>query len=276
MVKTLQQTIIETLHAKPSINPQEEITKRVDFLKNFLVNSGMNGYVLGISGGQDSTLAGKLTQQAINELNLENPNKNYIFHAVRLPYGTQRDEEDAQLALQFIQPTQNSAFDIKPAVDALESTWNQTTENNLSDYAKGNTKARIRMTVQYAIAGEQKLLVIGTDHVSELCSGFFTKWGDQGADSLPLAGLNKRQGKELLKLLGAPEKLYLKAPTADLLDNIAGQPDETELGVTYAEIDDYLEGKIIEAEAAIKIENRYMATEHKRHDPVTPRDEWWK
>ncbi|MBD4935857.1 ammonia-dependent NAD(+) synthetase, partial [Xanthomonas citri pv. citri] len=77
---------------------------------------------------------------------------------------------------------------------------------------------RTRMIAQYAIGGQEGLLVLGTDHAAEAVTGFFTKYGDGGADLLPLTGLTKRQGRTLLKELGAPERLYLKEPTADLLD----------------------------------------------------------
>src|SRR5690606_34466988 len=102
---------------------------------------------------------------------------------------------------------------------------------------------RVRMIAQYAIAGQRSLLVVGTDHAAEAVTGFFTKYGDGGADVLPLSGLTKRQGRALLQHLGAPERLYTKPPTADLLDDKPGQTDEDELGMSYEQIDDYLEGK---------------------------------
>lgn len=93
---------------------------------------------------------------------------------------------------------------------------------------------------------------------------------------LPLTGLTKRQGRSLLKELGADKRLYEKVPTADLLDNSPGQSDETELGISYDELDDYLEGKEVSQEAAEKIEQRYRITEHKRQLPASMFDEWWK
>lgn len=96
------------------------------------------------------------------------------------------------------------------------------------------------MIIQYAIGGQQELLVIGTDHAAEAITGFSTKFGDDGADLLPLTGLTKRQGRALLQELGAEERLYLKMPTGDLLDEKPGQDDEIELGITYNQLDDYL------------------------------------
>ena len=107
----------------------------------------------------------------------------------------------------------------------------------LGDYHKGNVKARMRMIAQYAIGGQEGLLVIGTDHAAEAVTGFYTKYGDGGSRFLlPLSGLTKRQGKALLMELGADERLYLKVPTADLLDEKPGQADETELGICYDEL----------------------------------------
>lgn len=262
-MRPLQDEIQKALNVKSVINPKEEIRNRIDFLKNYLKKTGLKGFVLGISGGQDSTLAGKLAQLAINEL--KNEGHDVTFVAVRLPYGIQKDEDDAQLALDFIQADQLEIFNIKNSVDETVKEANHIL--SLNDYHKGNVKARIRMIAQYAIGGQLNLLVIGTDHAAEAVTGFFTKFGDGGADILPLNGLTKRQGKTLLKELNAPERLYLKKPTADLLDNTPQQADETELGITYDQLDDYLEGKSVSDEIAEKIESRYLITRHKREFP---------
>nr|HPM50740.1 NAD(+) synthase [Rhodoglobus sp.] len=88
--------------------------------------------------------------------------------------------------------------------------------------------------------------------------------------------LTKRQGRAMLQHLEAPERLYLKAPTADLLDGLPGQTDEANLGLTYQQIDDYLEGEEVAPEVAVAIEERYLATQHKRREPVTMFDDWWR
>lgn len=273
---SLQKQIMEELNINPEINPKEEIRKRIDFLKNYLLKTNAKGYVLGISGGQDSSLAGRLSQLAIEELRSEG--KDALFIAVRLPYGVQHDEEDAQRSLAFIKADREYVFNIKEGVDEVQKEYNLhiSKEVPLSDYHKGNVKARMRMIAQYAIGGMEGLLVVGTDHAAEAISGFFTKYGDGGADILPLSGLTKRQGKALLSELGADERIYLKVPTADLLDHKPGQADETELGISYEVLDDYLEGKSVSEEAALKIEQRYIATEHKRRLPTTMFDNWWK
>ncbi|KIV63769.1 MULTISPECIES: ammonia-dependent NAD(+) synthetase [Bacillus] len=271
---TLQEQIMKALHVQPVIDPKVEIRKRIDFLKAYLKTTGAKGFVLGISGGQDSTLAGRLAQLAVEEVRNEGGNATFI--SVRLPYKVQKDEDDAQLALQFIQADQSVAFDIASTVDAFSNQYENLLGESLTDFNKGNVKARIRMVTQYAIGGQQGLLVIGTDHAAEAVTGFFTKFGDGGADLLPLTGLTKRQGRDLLQELGADERLYLKMPTADLLDEKPGQADETELGITYDQLDDYLEGKSVPADVAEKIEKRYKVSEHKRQVPASMFDDWWK
>jgi NAD+ synthase len=273
-MRELQAEIIQALHVSPEIDPAAEVERRVQFLIDYLHTARSAGLILGISGGQDSSLAGRLCQLAVERV--RESGARATFTAARLPYGVQADEADAQLALEFIAPDQVVTFNVKEAVDGIESEYPRATGSELSDFVKGNVKARARMVAQYAIAGDASLLVVGTDHAAEAVTGFFTKYGDGGADILPLTGLTKRQGKSLLKHLDSPARLYEKAPTADLLDDNPGQTDEANLGLTYAQLDDYLEGKEIDAAVAEKIEARYRATEHKRRTPVTPFDDWWR
>lgn len=274
-MRDLQAEIIRKLHVKSVIQPKEEIESRVQFLKDYLQSTGSKGFVLGISGGQDSTLAGKLAQLAAEELRNEGVDAKFI--AVRLPYGVQQDEEDAKKAIKFIGPDEEYVFNIKKSVDAVKDEYENISNGKpLRDYHKGNVKARMRMIVQYVIGGQENLLVIGTDHAAEALTGFYTKYGDGGADLLPLTGLTKRQGVALLKELQAEEALYLKVPTADLLDDRPGQADETELGLSYTILDDYLEGLPVSEDAAKIIEKRYLISEHKRHTPATMFDQWWR
>lgn len=269
-----QADIIQILNVKSEIDVKKEIGNRIDFLKSYCLKTGAKGFVLGISGGQDSTLAGRLSQLAAEELRAEGYEAK--FYAIRLPYGIQKDEEDAKEALAFINPDQTFIFNIEDPIAAFVKAYTNATSETLADYHKGNVKARMRMVAQYAIAGEHQCLVIGTDHAAESVTGFFTKFGDGGADILPLAGLTKGQGRELLKELNAPEQLYLKIPTADLLDNKPMQADETELGVKYNVLDQYLLGKSVDPSVKKNIEKRFEVTKHKRELPVTPFDTWWK
>lgn len=273
---SLQTEIINELGVKPTIDPKEEIRKSIDFMKAYLKKYPfLKTFVLGISGGQDSTLAGRLAQLTMEEMREETKDENYQFIAVRLPYGEQADEEDAKAALDFIQPDVSLRVNIKPAVDAQVQVLSEAGVE-ISDFNKGNIKARQRMITQYAVAGERAGAVLGTDHAAENITGFFTKFGDGGADILPLFRLDKRQGKQLLQALNAPEKLYTKIPTADLEDGKPMIADEVALGVTYNEIDDYLEGKEVPAQAQKKIEAWWNKTQHKRHLPISVLDDFWK
>ena len=276
-MRTLQKQIINELQVAPSIEAAIEVRDRIDFMKQYLKKHPfIKSLVLGISGGQDSTLAGKLAQLAISEMREETQDNSYQFVAIRLPYGQQNDEEDAKKALAFIQADQEYTVNIKPAVDALVAELKEMSDLSVSDFNKGNIKARQRMIVQYAIAGEYHGAVLGTDHAAEAVTGFYTKFGDGAADLLPLSGLNKRQGRQLLRFLEADDSLYLKVPTADLEENKPMVADEDALGVSYDEIDDYLEGKEVSEQAATTIEGWFTKTAHKRHLPITPKDTFWK
>jgi NAD+ synthase len=273
-MRELQARIIDELNVRATIDPAAESEKRIDFLVEYLKTTGAAGFVLGISGGQDSSLAGRLSQLAVERLAEQGVDAEFI--AVRLPYSVQHDEDDAQLALTFIKPQRAVTFNVQRGVDGIEDEYKDALGDEMTDFTKGNTKARARMVAQYAIAGDRRLLVVGTDHAAEAVTGFFTKYGDGGTDVLPLSGLTKRQGRALLEHLGAPERLYLKAPTADLLDDNPGQTDEDNLGISYADIDAFLEGEDVLDAVASAIEARYLATEHKRRVPASMFDDWWR
>ena len=261
----LQSTIIKELGVKPFIDPDREIETRVTYLVDYLRTTGAKGFVLGISGGQDSALAGKLAQLACDRVD------GAEFYAVRLPHGVQADEEDAQMALRFIEPDHSLTVNIKDATTALDdAVAEQLGKADLGDFNRGNVKARLRMTAQYALAGEVGALVLGTDHAAENVTGFFTKWGDGAADLLPLEGLNKRQGAALLQALGAPDSTWKKVPTADLEEDRPQLPDEQALGVTYTDIDDFLEGKEVSPAAQERIEELWRRGTHKRRMPGGP------
>lgn len=268
MGNVVREKILKEMRVLPEIDVRNEIARRVDFMEEYLYLTGTKTLVLGISGGQDSTLLGKLAQMAVDNLNKVRETDMYEFIAVRLPYGEQKDEADCQMAIDFIKPSRVYTVNIKDEVDAGMAAL-KTSGIEISDFIKGNYKARSRMQVQYAIAGTTKGLVLGTDHSAESVTGFFTKYGDGGADIVPLFGLNKRQGKAMLKKLGCPEALYLKRPTADLEDDKPQLADEDALGMTYVMIDDYLEGREISEDLAKKLEDRFVLTMHKRELPVT-------
>jgi NAD+ synthase len=261
--------ILKEMEVLAEIDPQFEIRRRIDFIKNTLSRSRAKTLVLGISGGIDSTTTGKLAQQAINELNQQN--SDYQFVAVRLPYDVQQDEDDAQASIKFIQPSRVITVNVKPGADGihnevLNSLIDQgiTPTDATSDFSKGNVKARTRMVLQYDIAGLLGGLVMGTDHSAENITGFFTKWGDGACDLAPLFGLSKRQVRQVAAALGAPKKLIEKTPTADLESLAPQKADEQALGVSYDQLDDYLEGKNVSDEVSAIIEGIYIKTQHKR------------
>jgi NAD+ synthase len=268
----VKQQILNEMKVLKTINPGFEVKRRVDFIKAKLKQSNCESLVLGISGGVDSSVTGRLCQLAVDELNLEFPGADYQFIAVRLPYLQQKDEAEAQMACDFIRPSKRVTVNIHQGVDSIHAT----TLNALKhagvanynearvDFVKGNVKARMRMVAQYEIAGLVGGLVVGTDHSAENITGFYTKWGDGACDLAPLFGLNKRQVRQLADFLGAPQVLVYKAPTADLECDKPQLEDEVVLGLTYEQIDDFLEGKEVDAEVERNLINIYQATQHKR------------
>ncbi|EJG0780613.1 ammonia-dependent NAD(+) synthetase [Vibrio parahaemolyticus] len=268
----MEQSIRDEMRVLPSIDPHFEIERRIAFIKRKLQEAGCKSLVLGISGGVDSTTLGRLAQLAVDQLNEETGSNDYQFIAVRLPYGEQKDEDEAQLALSFIKPTHSVSVNIKQGVDgmhaasniALEGTGLMPEEVAKVDFVKGNVKARARMIAQYEIAGYVGGLVLGTDHSAENITGFYTKFGDGACDLAPLFGLNKRQVREVAATLGAPEVLVKKVPTADLEELAPQKADEDALNLTYEQIDDFLEGKPVSQQVVDRLVSIYKATQHKR------------
>ncbi|KKB76919.1 hypothetical protein VW35_16155 [Devosia soli] len=271
---TSQTDIIKALNVAPDFEAARETERRIEFLRTRLLRSGLQTLVLGISGGVDSTTAGLLAQRAVRDLRTSGIDARFI--AVRLPFGIQADAADAERALAAIKPDTTFEIDIAPATNALwrslESAGFAPKNAAQADFLRGNVKARQRMVAQYALAGGLNGLVIGTDHAAEAVMGFFTKFGDGAADILPLAGLTKRRVRALAAHLGAPSELVMKVPTADLEDLAPLRPDEDAYGLTYDEIDDFLEGKEVAPAVAEAIIARYRATAHKRHLPIAPWD----
>ncbi|MEU5213084.1 ammonia-dependent NAD(+) synthetase [Streptomyces sp. NPDC020742] len=270
--KALQQEIARDLQVTASFDAEQEIERRVAFLTAQLTSAGLRSLVLGISGGIDSTTTGRLCQLAVERARAAGHEA--TFFAMRLPYGVQADEKDAQRALEFIRADQELTVDIRPASDAaLQAALDgglAFRDAHHQDFVQGNIKARQRMIAQYAVAGAHQGLVVGTDHAAEAVSGFFTKFGDGAADVVPLTGLTKRRVRAVGAVLGAPRELVEKVPTADLETLDPGKPDEDALGVTYDQIDDFLEGGPVDPAAAEAIVRRYRLTAHKRALPVAP------
>jgi len=260
----LQHQIIQSLGVKPQIHVDEEIRKRVGFLKDHVRQSKTQGLLIAISGGLDSAVVAGLCKLATDELTAEE-GREYVTLGVFQPYGEQTDIADSYAVAK--------AFDLKAIETNIQEAVNEIAleveygfktlgmPRHVSRPGKGNIMARTRMVMQYALAFDLNLLVVGTDHASESITGFFTKYGDGAVDIMPLASLNKRQVYQLAVKLGVPQSVIDKVPTAGLWD---GQTDEEELGVSYEHINDYLEGKAIPPDAQEKLENHYLRTAHKR------------
>ncbi len=267
-----QRDIIAALHVAPVFDAAQELARRVDFLASYLKQTGLKTLVLGISGGVDSLTAGCLAQRAVEQLRAQGHSATFI--AMRLPYGVQKDEAEAQASLAVIKPDRTITVDIRPAADgmlaALKAGELKFRDAAHEDFVLGNIKARERMVAQFAVAGAHDGIVIGTDHAAEALMGFFTKFGDGAADITPLTGLNKRRVRAVAQLLGAPDALVYKVPTADLESLVPGKPDEDAFGVTYAQIDDFLEGKPVSARAREIIVATHRKSAHKRALPVEP------
>lgn len=273
MTTLVQQIIIESLGVKPKINAKDTSNRLVRFLAHYLRETGLDTYVLGVSGGVDSTVAARLAQLAVQQNRMSGYDCKFI--AVRLPYGQQADEADAQKALAFIDADEVKTINIKESSLSMIREVGAQQDGQFfkdaahEDFVLGNIKARQRMIAQYAIAGATRGLVIGTDHAAEAVMGFFTKFGDGAADICPLSGLTKSQVREIGAYLGAPNELVNKAPTADLENLNPGKLDEDAYGVSYAVIDAYLRGEVIDEKDAEIIFNAYADTQHKRALPVT-------
>jgi NAD+ synthase len=269
---TQQEEIARELGVDHSFDAAAEIHSRIQFLVNYAARAGSRAFVLGISGGVDSTVAGRLCQLAVERARSSGADISFV--AVRLPYGSQADEADAKRALTFIRPDETLQLDIKPATDAmlqgLQAGGLTFSSHAQQDFVLGNIKARQRMIAQYAVAGARSGLVVGTDHAAEAVMGFFTKHGDGGFDITPLGGLTKRRVRAIAVELGAAPVLASKEPTADLESLRPQLPDEVALGVTYDQIDDFLEGLDVEPAAAEIIVATYRRTAHKRALPAAP------
>jgi NAD+ synthase len=271
--------IIEEMRVLPEINVEHEIERRVAFIQKTLQNAKCKTLVLGISGGIDSCTLGRLAQLAVNGLNAGNKTQDYQFIAVRLPYDVQADEADAQASIDFIQPSKQLTVNVKPGADAIQQecmlalseigSFDQAKQ----DFVKGNVKARSRMVIQYQIAGMLGGLVLGTDHSAENITGFYTKYGDGACDLAPLFGLNKRQVRALATAMGAPDNIVEKAPTADLETLSPQKKDEEALGLSYDQIDDFLEGKSVDDYVSQRLVTIYNNTQHKRIPIPTVYDE---
>lgn len=270
--RALQLQIRIALGVADAFDAQAEIERRVEFLAELLRATGARALVLGISGGVDSLTAGCLSQRAVERVRAHGGDARFV--AMRLPYGVQLDESDAQASLTVIRPDERLVVDVRPAADAMldsvRASGQAFRDAAQQDFLHGNIKARQRMIAQYAVAGARGGLVVGTDHAAEALMGFFTKFGDGAADVTPLAGLSKRRVRAMAAAMGAPDDLVFKVPTADLELLRPLKPDEDAFGVSYAQIDDFLEGRDVAADVFDIIVSTWRRSAHKRALPIAP------
>lgn len=233
-----------------------EFEKRVAFIKSVLAESGAKGIVFGNSGGKDSALVGILCKAAC-----ENTVGIILPCASKRNYD--RDTADANEVAQKYN-IETRSVDLTPVKEAeIEAIKKATT---LNDAANLNMAPRIRMMTLYAIAASESRLVAGTGNRSELYVGYFTKWGDGSCDFNPIADLTVTEIYEFLRYLEAPKAVINKTPSAALFD---GQTDETEMGISYAELDSFLFGKDIAKDKKEIIEKLHKSSEHKRKGILT-------
>ncbi len=221
------------------------------FLQNYLTSSHCSGYVLGISGGVDSSLVALLTKHAVG--------KEKLLGVIIPIKSNPNDIKDA------ISLCEN--YDINYEIINLDDTYDEFIKSfldkgiELDDSTKGNLKARMRMSTLYAFAQKRNALVVGTDNADERYTGYFTKYGDGGVDVLPIVHLLKSEVVKSAILYGVNDHLANKTPSADLFE---GQTDEKEMGVTYKDLDNYLLGKQVNDDTKHIIERLHRISEHKR------------
>ena len=230
---------------------KKEFEGRVEFIRKVLEESGAAGIVFGNSGGKDSALVGILCKAAC---------ENTV--GVILPCSSKRnfseDADDAKtVANQYGIETRTVALSgvRDAAIHSLESV------TKLSQAALVNIAPRLRMMTLYAIAASENRLVAGTGNRSEAYVGYFTKWGDGAYDFNPISDLTVTEVYEFLRYLNAPKCILEKAPSAALFD---GQTDETEMGVSYTELDAYIRGQPLSREKQQRIDYLHTRSAHKR------------
>ena len=232
-------------------NYKIEFENRVAFIKSVLCESGAKGIVYGNSGGKDSALVGILCKAACD---------NTV--GIILPCTSRRNYDEDTADAKEVAARYNieiRTVDLTPIKEAELKALDGVATLNAA--ALANIAPRLRMLTLYAIAAAETRLVAGTGNRSEAYVGYFTKWGDGAHDFNPIADLTVTEIYEFLRYLDAPKCVIEKAPSAALFD---GQTDETEMGVTYAELDAYLSGGDIPAKQKQTIERMHRISQHKR------------
>ncbi|MBQ7170313.1 MAG: NAD(+) synthase [Synergistaceae bacterium] len=211
--------------------------------------AGASGIILGLSGGIDSSVLAALGREALG--------RDGVLGVIMPCHSSPEDESDAKLLADTLD-VRYTRVDLSATFDSLRGEIG----GELSPLVSSNMKARLRMVTLYALGQSQSLLVCGTSNRSEYETGYFTKYGDSGSDLMPLVSFLKRDIRAMARILGVPERIINKAPSAGL---VAGQTDEGDMGFTYDVLDEYLAtGKIDSPSAKERIDVMRRRSEHKR------------
>ena len=236
---------------------KEYLLEIEDFLKKYLEESHCKAYVLGLSGGVDSSLVAAIARKAVG--------KDKLFCYALDIESNPADVEDAKKVA--------NELDLNLEIINLSKTYHSYLQDlngdNFIRLTKSNLKVRMRMVALFAFAQEKSGLVLGTDNMDEKYVGYFTKYGDGAADVLPIVYLTKSEVIEAAKLYGLSSLLANRTPSAGLFE---GQTDETEMGVKYADLDNYLLGGKVEKSVEERIEYLHKISEHKRNPIPTPKE----
>lgn len=242
----------------------EKIDEIIIWLRKQVNDSGSKGLVVGISGGIDSAVVACLIKKAFpnNSLGVIVPIKSDA-----------KDVEDGILSAKACNIEYLEVDLEQEHSDIMKKITEQLSSKNLFNNSTiritdANLKARLRMSTLYAIANSLNYLVVGTDNAAELYTGYFTKYGDGGVDLQPIAALKKYEVYEWAKVLGVPEEVIKKKPSAGLWK---GQTDEQEMGTTYEKIDLYLDGEFVPEKDLKIIKKMHINSAHKRTTPPYPK-----
>lgn len=242
---------------------EQKIEKLVAWIKEQVEQAGLNGAIVGISGGIDSAVVAHLIKKAF-----PNDSLGLIMPCKSNP----KDQEDA-LKVVETSGIKHYIIDLTETHQALFSTVEEAIKNSgewneeRAQLGDANARARLRMTTLYTVANNYGYMVIGTDNAAEWHTGYFTKYGDGGVDLVPLVHFTKGEVREMAKILGVSEDIINKAPSAGLWE---GQTDENEMGTTYEMIDKFLKGEEIPAHDLEIINRLHKRSEHKRRLAAHP------